>query len=68
MPVLRGTSLRVQTIYIAAQQWGLSPHQIAREYELTEAQVHDALTFAAVHRQEIEAAIAAEEKIEAAHV
>ncbi|MGK7900039.1 MAG: DUF433 domain-containing protein [Hormoscilla sp.] len=68
VPVLGGTSLRVQTIYIAAQQWGLSPHQIADEYDLTEAQVHDALAFAAAHRQEIETAIAAEQAIEAAHV
>ena len=68
VPVLRGTSLRVQTIYIAAQQWGLSPHQIAEEYDLTEAQVLDGLAFAAAHRQEIETAIAAEEAIEAAHV
>ncbi len=27
VPVLRGIGLRVQTILIAAQQWGLSPEE-----------------------------------------
>ena len=29
VPVLRGTRLRVQTVVVAAQKWGFSPHQIA---------------------------------------
>ncbi len=63
-PVLRGTGVRVQTVVVATQAWGLSPAQIAAEYDLTEAQVQDALAFYEAHRQEIEAGIAAEQALE----
>lgn len=63
--VLRGRGLRVQTVVVAAQTWGFSPAQIAAEYDLTEAQVHEALAFYDAHRHEIEAAIAAEDSLEA---
>ncbi|WP_377473553.1 MAG: DUF433 domain-containing protein [Microcoleus anatoxicus] len=65
VPVLRGTRLRVQTAVIAAQKWGLSPNQMAGEYDLSEAQVNDVLAFYAAHSQEIDASIAAEQIIEA---
>jgi uncharacterized protein (DUF433 family) len=58
----------VQTVVIAAQQWGLSPNQIAAEYGLTEAQVNNALAFYVAHTLEIDAAIAAEQTVEAANV
>lgn len=64
-PVLRGTNIRVQTIVVAAQQWGLTPAQIAIEYDLTKAQVNQALAFNRSHRAEIDASIAAEQAIEA---
>jgi len=64
-PVLRGTGLRVQTIVVAAQHWKLTPAQIATEYDLTEAQVSEALAFYQAHRTEIDAAIAAEQAMEA---
>ena len=64
VPVLRGTSIRVQTVVVAAQQWELSPAQIADEYGVTVAQVEDAMGFAEGHRQEIEAGIAAEQILE----
>lgn len=66
-PVLRGTGVRVQTLVVAAREWGLSPAQIAAEYEVTETQVKDALAFYEAHRQEIEASIAAEQSLEEAH-
>jgi uncharacterized protein (DUF433 family) len=66
-PVLRGTGVRVQTLVVAAREWGLSPAQIAAEYEVTQAQVKDALAFYEAHRQEIEASIAAEQALEEAH-
>ena len=47
---------------------GFSPNQIATEYDLSEAQVNDVLAFYAVHSPEIDASIAAEQIIEAAHV
>ena len=64
VPVLRGTGLRVQTLVVAAQEWQLSPAQIAAEYDVTEAQVKDALVFYEAHNQEIEASIAAEQALE----
>jgi uncharacterized protein (DUF433 family) len=66
-PIIRGTGIRVQTIVIAAQQWELIPSQIATEYDLTKAQVNDALAFYQAHRTEIDAAIAAEEDLEQTH-
>jgi uncharacterized protein (DUF433 family) len=63
IPVVRGTGIRVQTIAVAARQWGLTPEQIAAEYGLSEAQVADALAFAAAHAAEIELALAAEEAL-----
>jgi uncharacterized protein (DUF433 family) len=66
-PVLRGTGIRVQTVVVAAQEWGLSPAQIAAEYDLTEVQVKDALAFYEAHRQEIDAAVAAEQALEQAY-
>jgi len=66
-PVLHGTGFRVQTVAVAAHQWGLTPARIAAEYGLSEAQVHDALGFYAAHRASIEAAIAAEQALEDAH-
>jgi uncharacterized protein (DUF433 family) len=65
-PVLRGAGIRVQTVVTAAQQWQLSPQQIAAEYDLSAAQVKETLAFYDSHRQEIDAAIAAEQALEAA--
>lgn len=67
-PVLRGTRLRVQTIVIAAHKWGLSPKEIANEYDLNEALVNEVLAFYEAHRQEIDTSIATEQIIEAANV
>ena len=68
VPVLRGTGIRVQTVVVAAHQWGLTPAQIATEYGLAKAQVDDALAFYDAHRAEIDAVIAAEQTMEGAHV
>ena len=67
VPVLRGTGIRVQALVVAVRQWGLAPAQVAAEYGLTEAQVDDAMAFYAAHRTEIDAAISAEQTLEAAH-
>jgi uncharacterized protein (DUF433 family) len=67
VPILHGTGLRVQTLAIAAQQWGLSAGQIAAEYDLTEAQVNAALAFYAAHQQEIDEAIASEVALESVY-
>jgi uncharacterized protein (DUF433 family) len=65
MAVLRGAGIRIQTIVVAAQTWGLSPPQIATEYDLPVAQVQEALAFYNAHRPEIDAALVAEDALEA---
>lgn len=65
-PVLRGTGIRVQTIVVAAQQWGLTVEQIAAEYDLTKSQVEEALAFYEAHRAEVDAALEAEQTLEEA--
>ena len=67
-PVVRGTRIRVQTVVVAAQQWELSPEQIAADYNLAESQVQEALAFYEAHQVEIDNAIAAEQELEATHV
>ncbi|WP_373525230.1 DUF433 domain-containing protein [Nostoc sp.] len=67
VPIVHGTGLRVQTLVIASQQWGLSAEQIAAEYDLSEAQVDAALAFYAVHQQEIDEAMASEVALESVH-
>lgn len=61
-PVVRGTGIRVQTIVIAAQEWNMSQQQIASEYDLSKAQVQDALAFYADHRAELDAAMQLEQE------
>jgi uncharacterized protein (DUF433 family) len=67
-PVIKGTNIRVQTIAIAHARWQQSPGKIAAEYDLTETQVQNALAYYETHRTEIDAAIAAEQALEPAHV
>ncbi len=64
-PVLRGTGIRVQSLVVAAQDWGLSVKQVATEYGVNQSQVKEALAFYKVHRQEIETELTAEQAIEA---
>ena len=64
--VMRGTGIRVQTLAVAAQTWGMSAEEISDEYELKLAQVEEALAFYEAHRDEIDMAIAAEQELEAA--
>ena len=64
-PVLRGTGIRVQTMVAATTNWGMSPTQIAEEYDIREQQVREALAFYEVHRAEIDADIAEEAALSA---
>jgi uncharacterized protein (DUF433 family) len=64
-PVLRGTGIRVQTMVAATTNWGLTPTQIAEEYDIREHHVREALAFYEVHRPEIDANIAEEAAMEA---
>jgi uncharacterized protein (DUF433 family) len=67
VPVLRGTGIRVQTVVVATQQWGMEPGQIATEFGLPEAQVKEAMAFYTAHRAEIDSALTAEQALEATH-
>ncbi|HET8669385.1 MAG TPA: DUF433 domain-containing protein [Candidatus Saccharimonadales bacterium] len=61
-PVLRGTGIRVQTIATASEN--LSPAELAEDYDLTIAQVQEALNFYRVHQAEIDVFIQAEAALE----
>jgi len=65
MPTLIGSGIRVQTIVVAAQHWDFDPEAIADEYDLNVSQVEEALAFYEAHRAEIDAAMEAEERLEA---
>jgi uncharacterized protein (DUF433 family) len=65
VPVLRGTSIRVQTLVVATQTWSLTPVQVAAEYDLPLTQVQEALAFYTAHRNEIDVALTAEAALEA---
>ena len=67
VPVMRGTGIRVQTLVVAAQDWGMPPAKIAAEYDISETQVLEALAFYQHHTQEIDAELAAEQRLEETH-
>jgi uncharacterized protein (DUF433 family) len=62
-PVIRGTGIRVQTI-IVDSQLGMSPEQIAAEYELDLNRIQEAQAFYNAHRPEIDANIRVEQDLE----
>ena len=64
-PVIRGTGVRVQTVVISHQQWGMDEDEIASEYDLDKKSVQQALGFYQVHQEEIDRDISAESKLEA---
>ena len=59
--VLRGSGMRVRTLWAARTSWSWTPQEIAREYGLRPEQVEEALSFGAAHASEIEADLASEE-------
>ena len=63
-PVVRGSGIRVQTLAVAAEGWGMSIPEIAAEYGISETQVQEALAFFEAHRPEIEAQIGVENRQE----
>lgn len=67
-PVLLRTNLRVQTVVVAVNTWAYTSEQAAREFDLTLAEVQQALAFYDLHRVEIDAALQAEAALETAHV
>ncbi|MCP4654195.1 MAG: hypothetical protein GY856_02130 [bacterium] len=51
---------------MTAHRWGMTPEEIAEEHGLTDSQVSEALAFFEAHRDEIEALVAAEQRLEPA--
>ena len=64
-PVIRGNGVRVQTVVISHQQWGMDEDEIVSEYNLDKKSVQQALGFYQVHQEEIDRDISAESKLEA---
>jgi len=64
VPVIRGTGIRVQTIVVAHRSWNMGIAEIAADYELTEEQIREVLSFYEAHKGEIEASIADEQHSE----
>ena len=60
VPVVRESGIRVQAIVVAAEKWAWEPSRIADEYDLTVAQVEEALAFYEAYRREIDTHIEAE--------
>lgn len=65
---IKGTGIRVQTIVIAKTDWAWNISKIAQEYDLSLAQVSEALRFYEVHKEQMDGAIRAEVNLEAIHV
>jgi uncharacterized protein (DUF433 family) len=66
-PVLLHTNLRVQTVAAAANYWAYTPEQTAHEFDLTLAEVKEALAFYDLHRVEIDSVLQAAAALETAH-
>lgn len=63
-PTLRSSGLRVQTIVLARNHWRMTVEEIADEYNLSSAQVTEALDFYAANRGWVDACIANEKSLE----
>ncbi|MBT9316254.1 DUF433 domain-containing protein [Leptothoe spongobia] len=65
---IKGTGIRVQTIVIANTEWAWDVNKIAEEYDLSPAQVAEALRFYEAHKAEINDAISSGVALEAAAI
>jgi uncharacterized protein (DUF433 family) len=64
-PCIAGRRIRVQDVYVWHETLGMSADEIANQYNLSQAQVYAALTFAFEHLDQIQSDIeASEENVE----
>jgi uncharacterized protein (DUF433 family) len=63
IPSLRGSGIRVRTLWVANRNEGQSAEQLANEYGLRLDQVEEALAFCEAHKSEIEASVALDEAL-----
>ena len=68
VPTLRGKGIRVQTIVIAFQHWNEPVSEIARQYDLSQLAVKEALAFYQAHKAAVDALILANNLLGDAHV
>jgi uncharacterized protein (DUF433 family) len=62
-PVIRGTGLRVEDVMFTHSTGDcLSPEQIAENYRISIGQVHAALAYYYLHKEEMDAAIRADQE------
>jgi len=59
-PVVRGRGIRVQAIVGYVKEWGLSPEEVAAEFDLPLAIITEVMAFYQAHRLEIDAVIEAD--------
>lgn len=64
IPILRGTSIRVQTIVISNRSWNESPKEIAEQYDLPANRIEEALAFYQLHQAEVDLLIQSDAKLE----
>lgn len=63
-PVIRGTGLRVEDVMFTHSTGDcLSPEQIAENYRISIGQVHAALAYYYLHKEEMDAAIRADKSV-----
>ncbi|MBI3914673.1 MAG: DUF433 domain-containing protein [Chloroflexi bacterium] len=62
-PRIAGHRIRVQDVAMASERMGLSPDEIADEYELTLGEVYAALSYYFDHRAEIRRDIERDRKV-----
>jgi uncharacterized protein (DUF433 family) len=66
-PVVRGTGLRVETLVIDVHHFGMTPEQLAGDYDLQPGRIREALAFYNAHHQEIDALIEINDEIASQH-
>lgn len=68
VPIIRGKGIRVQTIVVAFHRWQESVADIARQYDLSQSIVKEALSFYQAHKSVVDALINENNALEGGHV
>jgi uncharacterized protein (DUF433 family) len=67
VPIIKGKGIRVQTLVIAFNEWNEPVTEIARQYDLPQKTVKEALAFYDAHRHMVDELIKANDDAEAEH-
>ncbi len=63
-PIIRGTEIRVQTVVVVCPRMGNSVEDFAKDHEITEGLVVEALAYYSFHRDEVDTLIQMEKIME----